>query len=244
MRCLLKRNRLFSGKASFLPNRRLADVQRHLGNVPLERIRACPPPGMAVESDVPEIDAREDRICEFVDGILVEKTVGTFESLLAGVLVQWFNNYLDAHPLGIALTADGMFCKSPRRIRIPDACVIYGTAFPAGVAARRSLYPFLARSGGRDPFGGEYAGGNGNEARRIPPCGRAADLVIDPEARSAVVHRADGSSESIDESGTLDGGEVLPGFSFVLRDWLDHYPRVKVFRTSLPSAVPAAIIHP
>jgi hypothetical protein len=36
----------------------LADVQLHLGGVPLQRIRLIPPPGYATEEDVPRIEAR------------------------------------------------------------------------------------------------------------------------------------------------------------------------------------------
>jgi hypothetical protein len=48
---------------------------------------------------------------------------------------------------------------------------------------------------------------------------------IDPEARTATVHMLDGRSQTHDENAVLDGGDVLPGFSFVLRDLLDRFPR-------------------
>ena len=47
--------------------------------MPLTRIRRVPALGTATEQDVIEIDAHEDRLCELIDGILVEKTVGAFE---------------------------------------------------------------------------------------------------------------------------------------------------------------------
>ena len=43
---------------------------------------------MATEKDVLEVHAREERLCELVDGILVEKGMGFRESLLAGALIE------------------------------------------------------------------------------------------------------------------------------------------------------------
>ncbi len=53
-----------------------ADWQERLGGIPLQRIRMYPRPGMATERDVLEIHARTDRLCELIDGVLVEKPMG------------------------------------------------------------------------------------------------------------------------------------------------------------------------
>ncbi len=42
-----------------------------------------------------------------------------------------------------------------------------------------------------------------------------------PNTRSVDVHRADGSIVTLSEDDTLDGGEVLPGFSIPVRDIFD-----------------------
>src|SRR5262249_37738984 len=42
--------------------------------------------------------------------------------------------------------------------------------------------------------------------------------VIDPRARSAAVYTAPDEVTRIDESGTLDGGKVLPGFRLPLAE--------------------------
>lgn len=66
----------------------LADLSRQFGAMPAWRIRTAPTPGTATEDDVIEIEAKEHRLCELVDGVLVEKTGGYRESYLAGVLVR------------------------------------------------------------------------------------------------------------------------------------------------------------
>jgi hypothetical protein len=55
----------------------MEDLQQHLGGVPASRIRLFPPPGTATEEDALFIASHEDRICELVDGILVEKTMAS-----------------------------------------------------------------------------------------------------------------------------------------------------------------------
>jgi Uma2 family endonuclease len=44
--------------------------------------------------------------------------------------------------------------------------------------------------------------------------------AIDPRGRSAALFRPGGVAQLIDENGTLDGGDTLPGFSLVLREIL------------------------
>ncbi len=60
----------------------LADVLRQLGGISPKRIRFRPAPGTATEKDVIEIRDRERRLYELVDGVLVEKVMGYWESVL------------------------------------------------------------------------------------------------------------------------------------------------------------------
>jgi hypothetical protein len=66
----------------------LADLLTRLGGIPPERVRFHPPPGTGTEQDVLDIHRREKRLCELVDGVLVEKGMGYRESLLAGVFIE------------------------------------------------------------------------------------------------------------------------------------------------------------
>ena len=66
-----------------------------------------PPPGTATEKDVTELDDHADRLCELIDGVLVEKTMGYKESFLAVEIGSYSRTFLDTHDLGIVLGADG-----------------------------------------------------------------------------------------------------------------------------------------
>ena len=68
----------------------LADVLQQLGGISPRRIRFRPAPGTATEDDVIKIHDRERRLFELIDGVLVEKVMGYWESVLAIELrVSW-----------------------------------------------------------------------------------------------------------------------------------------------------------
>src|SRR3990172_3248833 len=107
-----------------------ADVLEHLGGIPLHRIRAYPPPGMATEEDVLEAESRTGRICELIDGVLVEKTMGYRESLVATAMIRYLGDCAEKQDLGIVLAPDGTLKILPGQVRIPDVSFISWARFP------------------------------------------------------------------------------------------------------------------
>src|SRR5437879_5998809 len=102
------------------------DLARRFGDIPLWRICFDPPPGEATEEECIKINERSDYLCELVDGTLIKKVMGTYESLIAGRLLTRLNNYLDAQSKrpGLALGADGMLKLRVKLIRVPDASFV------------------------------------------------------------------------------------------------------------------------
>ena len=107
-----------------------ADLVERFGAIPLWRIRLSPPPGLATEEDVVELEARHDRLCELVDGVLVEKTVSAYESYLAMLMGQFLGNFVADKKLGVVLGADAMLRLAPGLIRIPDVSFLAWHRFP------------------------------------------------------------------------------------------------------------------
>jgi hypothetical protein len=85
------------------PVRTVADLLAKLGGVPARRVRFVPFPGTATEQDVIDIEAREDRLCELVDGVLVEKAMGVEESELAALLIHFLLSFVRPRDMGIVL---------------------------------------------------------------------------------------------------------------------------------------------
>ena len=196
----------------------IADLLEQLG-VPADRILLRPAPGTATVHDVITVRAREKRLCELVDGVLVEKAMGFKESRLALVLGYLLELYLEDHDLGIVLGADGMLRLNPSLVRIPDLSFISwdqlpGRADPEGQVP--ALYPDLAvevLSPSNTPAEMD------RKLRDYFAAGSKLVWYLDPVERSARVYTSPDQCTRLDESQALAGGNVLPGFRLVLRDW-------------------------
>ena len=111
----------------------LGDVLTHMPGIAPERIRLTPAPGTATEADVLEIHDRENRLFELIDGILVEKTMGLRESMLAGVIIGLLRQFVVPRNLGIVTGADGMMRFFPGLVLIPDVAYVSWDRIPGGV---------------------------------------------------------------------------------------------------------------
>jgi Uma2 family endonuclease len=200
----------------------LADLLHRLGDIPLERIRFRPYLGTATEQDVIEAEARTDRLCELVDGVLVEKAMGYYESRLAVVLIHFLENYLDGNDLGIVLGADGMTRMEPGLVRMPDVAFHSWSHFPNRLLPPGSFVeqaPDLAveilspsnTKGEMDRKRAEYFAGGSRLVWQVYP----------PSRRVRVYTSVDAFVELTDEE-TLDGGAVLPGFTLSIRRWFER----------------------
>ena len=210
---------------AFPTNWTVADLQAHLGGVPVSRIRLYPAPGTATEEDALRLDDHEDVICELVDGVLVEKVMSSFESLLAMMLVRILGTYLDAHDVGFLLGEGGQLRILPTRMRVPDVTFIRWDRLPGGKLPTDRVFkiaPDLAveiLSDGNTIKEMELKLGEYFEA------GVRLVWYIDPVSRTARVYTTRERSETIDTSGTLDGGEVLPGFQLRLGELFERADR-------------------
>ena len=108
----------------------VADLLHRLGGIPASRVRLVPIPGTATEQDVIDVHDRTNRLCELVDGVLVEKVMAFEESRFAVVLVSFLFNHLRQHDLGTLVGTDGMVRLFPGLVRIPDVAFISWNASP------------------------------------------------------------------------------------------------------------------
>jgi hypothetical protein len=86
-----------------------------LGGVPLSRILFNPWPGEATEADLLYRAEHEKRLCELIDGTLVEKPVGFWEGLVGANIIALLAAYVKPRDLGAVSGADStMRMKSGR----------------------------------------------------------------------------------------------------------------------------------
>ncbi len=195
----------------------LRDLLDRLGGIPLSRVRFHPAPGMATEQDVIAADAHEDRLCELVDGVLVEKAMGFREALLAGALVSMLRAFVVPRKLGVITGADGMLNLFPGVVRIPDVAFVSKERLPGGRVPREAI-PLLSPD-----LAVEVLSESNTKAEMIRKRGEYFDsgsrLVweVDPGDRIVTVYTSANESVVLGEEQTLDGGDVLPGFSLPLK---------------------------
>ena len=118
----------------------LADVLQQLGGISPRRVRFRPAPGTATEDDVIKIRDRERRLFELIDGVLVEKVMGYWESALAIELARLLGNFVSRRKLGTLAGEAGMLRLSPGLVRIPDLSFI---SRPRIAPLRRARAPIL-----------------------------------------------------------------------------------------------------
>ncbi len=195
----------------------MADVLEQLGGVPPERVLARPAAGSATEQDVIRLRDKERRLCELVDGVLVEKTVAWYESHIAAVLIHILGTFLDTHDLGVVCAPDGPFRLMPGLVRIPDVAFVSWDRFP-----NRELPPEPIPDLAPDLAVEVLSAGNTRQEmdRKVGEYFRAGVRLvwlIDPTARTAVVYTRPRRRTVVVEDGSLGGGAVLPGFSLSLQ---------------------------
>jgi Uma2 family endonuclease len=196
----------------------VADLWERLGQLPLDRIRLTPTPGTATEQDVLDVIDHEDRICELVDGVLVEKTMGYKESLLAMAIGEFLRRFVRERNLGIVLGEGGTLRILPRQVRIPDVCFLSWQRFPGGKLPEAPI-PAVAPDLAVEVLSGSNTEG---EMRRKLQDYFAAGVrlvwYVDPRTRTAAVYTSPEQRTVFDEGGVLTGGDVLPGFELPLRE--------------------------
>jgi Uma2 family endonuclease len=196
--------------------RSLADLLQRLGEIPLDRIRFHPAPGTATVQDVIDVQSREGRLCELVEGVLLEKAVGYTESELALFLGGLLNAFVVPRNLGLVTGPDGTVELAADLVRIPDVAFtswnrLPGRRRPAAPVPRLApnlAIEILSRSNTPEEMA----------IKRQDYFAAGVELVweIDPTARTVVVYTSPTDATTLAAGDTLDGAAVLPGFSLPL----------------------------
>jgi Uma2 family endonuclease len=204
----------------------LVDLIERFGPMPAHRIRSMPPPGLATVEDLLRINVTEEGLWELVDGVLVEKTMGYFESRLATVLAYLLSRFLEesvleGRDLGIVLGADAASRFAQDLVRIPDVSFVSWSRLPERKTPREplpDLVPDLAveiLSSSNTPQ---------EMDRKLKDYFRTGVRLVwyvDPDDETVRVYTSPERSRLLKKDDTLDGGAVLPGFSVPIAEWFD-----------------------
>jgi Uma2 family endonuclease len=156
---------------------------------------------------------RHDRLCELVDGTLVEKAMGWQESEMAIIIATRLRNYVAPNSLGKVFGPDGMFRLKPEHIRIPDVAFVSNQRF-----AGRTL-----KAGAFWELGCDLAVevmSPSNTCREMErklsdyfAAGVQTVWLVYIKTREVVVYSSPHDAVTLAGDDALEGGSLLPGFS-------------------------------
>jgi Uma2 family endonuclease len=197
----------------------MAEVMERIGDIPLARIRMRPPPGTATEEDVLAAWAGPNRrLCELVDGVLVEKAVGLREALLAGEVIRMLGNFNNEKDLGVVLGADGMIRLEPGLVRIPDVSFIPWEVIPGEKVGDEAMSPYIPSLAVEVLSPSNTKKEIERKLRDYFLAGVRLVWVIEPKTETARAYTSPTEFRRIAKSGNLQGRDVLPGFSLPLAE--------------------------
>jgi Uma2 family endonuclease len=194
------------------------DLLEALGGIAPGRVRLRPFPGTATEVDLVSFNQRKVAICELVDGVLVEKTMGKLESLLAAAIIAILRGFVSPRHLGIITAPDGMMRLSPTIFRAPDVAFIAWRRVPEGQLSEESLAEVVPDLAIEVLSPSNTKAEMARKRREYFAAGVRLVWEVDPRSRTVNVYHAPDESTLLDITMTLDGGDVLPGFFLPLLD--------------------------
>jgi Uma2 family endonuclease len=159
-------------------------------------------------------DLEDDERHELIDGELFTLPGSGGRASAIGLRIgRLIGNYLEDHPSGYVLGADGSFVVThhPETMFSPDASYITFNRLPGGVLPEKFIptWPDLAievLSPSDRRIEAE------RKVQRYLAAGTPLVWLIDPKSETVMVYRRSGSSQQLARGQTLSGEDVLPGF--------------------------------
>jgi Uma2 family endonuclease len=199
------------------PDWSLADLQQHLGGIPLNRIRLFPSPGLATEQHFLDLLDRKGSLPELIDGILVEKPLGHFEAQLEAILMTLLGQFVLPRKLGVIFSASCPIRLFPNLIRMPDITFISWPRFPGGKLPSGQILEIapelavevISPSNTKDEMD-----------RKVKDYFRAGTRLVwyvYPETQSVRVFHSPTDFLDLTGDQILDGSDVLVGFQISVK---------------------------
>ncbi len=208
----------------------LALIDR-LGGIAPERVFLNPVPGTATEADLLHHVERTKRLCELVEGTLIEKVMGAPEANLAGWLIHLLYSFLDGNDLGELVGADGPFRLVTGLVRLPDVTFIRRENLPNGQVPTEPIANIAPDLAVEVLSEGNTRGEMERKRREYFLAGTSLVWEVDPRRRVVVVSTATEMGVTLTEADTLDGGTVLPGLQLPVRRIFERLPPAPTSRS-------------
>jgi Uma2 family endonuclease len=190
----------------------VAEFLAHLGSVSPKRVLLRPALGEATADDVAHLRETTGRIAELVDGSLVEKATSTESALIATRLSALQANWICANGGMGRIRVAEFAVFSETLVRVPDVSFTHWNGVPE--LAPDLAVEVLSEGNTREEMERKLKEYFLSEVRLV--------WYIDPRTRSVRVYTSPDDVTELGEKDTLDGGDVLPGFSVPVAQLFDQ----------------------
>ena len=196
----------------------LADILAALGNIPAHRVLVHPFPGTAEEYHLDDPEIIKGRICELIDGTIVEKAMGWHSEYLGTRILILLGAYLQEHNLGELGGAAAQIRLAEALIRIPDVSFIRWDSVDDTDDIERPAKFYLDHAPDLAVEVLSPSNTAGEMTRKLAEyavAGVKIVWIVDPETQTVdVFTKAKLKHKKTFAVGdTLDGGKILPGFA-------------------------------
>jgi hypothetical protein len=201
--------------------RTLAEFLHWLGDVPAERIMIRPGAGHANVNDVLRIERQENRLCELVCGVLVERPLGYKEAAVAAALLNALEQHVTPKRLGVVTGPEGSYRLGDYTVRLPAVAFCASGSYPGDATPGQAAPEVIPRLVAEVVDGGVNAELN-RKLEDYFAAGVKLVWIADLATRSVIAYTSPTKSSKISASGTLDPGRVVPGFKLPVKALFEH----------------------
>ena len=204
-----------------LPNaavaRTFADHLVLLGGIPADRVHADPPPGSATINDWIAAVDRGD-VCELVDGTLVDRPMGFYESLLASCLIAHLYAASDNGRLGVTSGEQGFIRLGETQVRAPDVAFFLRANLPDGRLPSERVPAICPDIAVEILSSSNTMAEMAQKRKEYFQGGCRLVWMVDPSARNVAVYSSLLQVEIIGWDSYLLGGDILPEFRMLISE--------------------------
>ena len=191
-----------------------------MGQVYLISMTAAAAPKLMTADEFFELSHELGR-CELIQGVVNKMTPpGGNHGRISNDLCYYVNQYVRQQTRGQVYAAETGFVLGPSEtVRAPDLAYIAADRVDQARTHRYIPIPPDLAVEVNSPH--DRASDVAEKTRWWLTHGTRAVWIVDPATRSITVHRPDNTARTYTDNQILDGGEVLPGFTLVVRTVFD-----------------------
>ncbi|MCK6577931.1 MAG: Uma2 family endonuclease [Anaerolineae bacterium] len=158
------------------------------------------------------------RLYELVEGVIVEMPrPGLLHGAVVSIIISVLRAFIVPRQLGLVTTESGFILHNdPDVVRGPDVAFVAADRIPAPLP--EGWLPFAPDLAVEVVSPNDSAEDIQQKIEEYLRAGTRAIWVFYPKARAINVHRGS-AAVRLSENDTLDGGDILPGFTSPIRDF-------------------------